>query len=416
MAENRIFGCIGRKLGHSYSVPIHALLADYEYKLIPLEPDELEPFFTERNFSGINVTIPYKQEVMKYLDFIDSDARRVGAVNTVVNRDGKLYGYNTDVAGLEKLLDKTGIEIKDKKVLILGTGGTSKTAAEVCRRRNAKCFFKVSRGGKNEGITYEEAAKNHKDTQVIINCTPVGMYPADFDECPVDTDCFPCLEGIADAIYNPLRTSLVQSGENKKIKSAGGLYMLVMQAAESVKHFIGEEIPDEKAEKVYQTVLNRKRNIVLTGMPTSGKTAIGKLIAEKTGREFADTDELIVKEEGREIKEIFSAEGEEYFRNRESEIIRRLSSRKGLVIATGGGSILRGENVCLLKSNGIICLLDRPVDELKADGTRPLSSDANALSRLYAERYDIYRETCDRIFEVESFEETADSIIKELQL
>ncbi len=416
MTENRIFGCIGRKLGHSYSVSIHALLADYEYKLIPLEPDELEPFFSERSFAGINVTIPYKQEVMKYLDFIDPDAERAGAVNTVVNRDGKLYGYNTDVVGLEKFLDKTEIEIKDKNVLILGTGGTSKTAAEVCRRREAKSFLKVSRSGKSEGITYGDATKMHRDAQVIINCTPAGMFPADFEDCPVDIDAFPLLEGVADAVYNPLRTALVQNGEKKKIRSAGGLYMLVMQAAESVKHFIGKEISDEKAEEVYTAVLNSKRNIVLTGMPTSGKTAVGKLIKEKTGREFVDTDELIVKAEGREIREIFSAEGEEYFRNKESEIIRRLSSRKGLVIATGGGSILKDENVRLLKSNSIICLLDRSFDKLKADGTRPLSSDANALSRLYAERYDIYRETCDRIFEVEFFEETADSIIKELQL
>lgn len=416
MAEKKIYGCIGRNLGHSYSVPIHNLLADYEYELIPLEPHELDGFFAKRDFEGINVTIPYKQDVMKYLDYIDPDAEQTGAVNTVVNQNGKLYGYNTDIYGLEKLIDRAGIEIKGKKVLILGTGGTSKTANTVCVNRGAGEIFKVSRGKKEGSITYGEAVKNHGDAQVIINCTPSGMFPANPGEYPLDIDAFPQLEGITDAVYNPLRTSFVLKGEKKNIKAGGGLYMLVMQAAKSACLFENRVFSFQKAEEVYLKILNSKRNIVLTGMPSSGKTTLGRLIAEKTGKRFIDTDELIVAAEGKSIPDIFALKGEEYFRDKESEIIRKLSAETGVVIATGGGAVLRESNINLLKSNGIICFLDRDFDGLTADLSRPLASDKDALARLYSERYGIYKETCDMMFSVTSVQETADRIIKELKI
>nr|MCR5149965.1 shikimate dehydrogenase [Clostridiales bacterium] len=235
------YGCIGRKLVHSYSVPVHNMLADYEYVLNPMEPYELEEFMTEKKFKGINVTIPYKQDVIKYLDYIDSQADEIGAVNTVVNADGVLKGYNTDAFGMTELIKKAGIAIKDKNVLILGTGGTSKTALYVCNTLGAKSVVRVSRGKKDNVITYEEAYTLCHDTQVIINCTPVGMFPDNLGKTPVDIDLFPRLEGAVDAVYNPLRSQLVLECEKKGIKALGGLYMLVMQAVGAVKLFTGED-------------------------------------------------------------------------------------------------------------------------------------------------------------------------------
>ncbi len=393
--DKLLYGCIGRKLTHSYSVAVHAELAGYDYKLIPLEPGELDGFMREKKWNGINVTIPYKRDVMPYLDFIDPVAEDIGAVNTVVNRNGKLYGYNTDIYGLTALIRKTGVEVSGKKVLITGTGGTSRTAVKAVSLLGAKEFYRVGRNGTDGALTYDEALSEHADTQVIINCTPLGMFPDLIGQTPLDIDRFENPEGVIDAVYNPLRSALVLKAQAKGIKASGGLYMLVMQAVEAVRHFTGEDITPQDCERAYRNVLFSKQNTVLIGMPACGKTTVGKLLADKTGREFIDTDDLIEQSEGRKISEIFARDGEEYFRNKETEIIKSLINKTGAVIATGGGSVLRRENVDALKANGRLYFLDRPLESLVPTQSRPLSSDRESMERKYRERYPVYKSVAD---------------------
>ena len=270
------YGCIGKKLTHSFSKEIHAQLADYRYDLIELTEDEIAPFFAEKAFAAINVTIPYKQTVIPYLDEVSAIAKKIGAVNTIVNRNGKLYGYNTDYYGMKALIEKVGIDLTGKKVLVLGTGGTSKTARVVAADMGAQEVLIVSRSAKEGCITYEEAAKD-SDAQVIINTTPSGMY-LDCESEPIDISAFPQLVGVIDAVYNPLRTNLVLDAQARGIPAEGGLYMLVMQAVVAVEHFLDTEIPKDRADEVFASVYAAKENIVLTGMPGSGKSTVGRLI------------------------------------------------------------------------------------------------------------------------------------------
>ena len=383
------FGLIGEKLGHSYSKEIHNLIADYGYELREVKREELGAFMTERAFSGINVTIPYKKSVMDYLDVISDDAKKIGAVNTVVNRDGKLYGYNTDFYGLKALLIHNGVSVRNKKVLILGSGGTSDTAYNVVTGLNAKEAIKVSRTKKDGFVTYDEAARLHSDADVIINATPVGMYPDD-DGVPVNIGLFPSLSAVIDAIYHPLRTNLVSDAENKGIKACGGLYMLVAQAVYAAALFENKKPDENLIDDVYGKILNDKRNIVLIGMPSSGKTTIGKALAARMGKRFADTDELIVGTTGKSIPEIFEKEGEKVFREIEKKVICDIAVNDGTVIATGGGVILDEKNVLALKRNGVIVYLDRKIDNLIATDSRPLSSNVDDLKKLYAKRKPLY--------------------------
>ena len=383
------FGLIGEKLGHSYSKEIHNLIADYGYELREVKREELGAFMTERAFSGINVTIPYKKSVMDYLDVISDDAKKIGAVNTVVNRDGKLYGYNTDFYGLKALLIHNGVSVRNKKVLILGSGGTSDTAYNVVTGINAKEAIKVSRTKKDGFVTYDEAARLHSDADVIINATPVGMYPDD-DGVPVNIGLFPSLSAVIDAIYHPLRTNLVSDAENRGIKACGGLYMLVAQAVYAAALFENKKPDENLIDDVYGKILNDKRNIVLIGMPSSGKTTIGKALAARIGKRFADTDELIVGTTGKSIPEIFEKEGEKVFREIEKKVICDIAVNDGTVIATGGGVILDEKNVLALKRNGVIVYLDRKIDNLIATDSRPLSSNVDALKKLYAKRKPLY--------------------------
>ncbi len=383
------FGLIGEKLGHSYSKEIHNLIADYGYELREVKREELGAFMTERAFSGINVTIPYKKRVMDYLDVISDDAKKIGAVNTVVNRDGKLYGYNTDFYGLKALLIHNGVSVRNKKVLILGSGGTSDTAYNVVTGLNAKEAIKVSRTKKDGFVTYDEAARLHSDADVIINATPVGMYPDD-DGVPVNIGLFPSLSAVIDAIYHPLRTNLVSDAENRGIKACGGLYMLVAQAVYAAALFENKKPDENLIDDVYGKILNDKRNIVLIGMPSSGKTTIGKALAARMGKRFADTDELIVGTTGKSIPEIFEKEGEKVFREIEKKVICDISVNDGTVIATGGGVILDEKNVLALKRNGVIVYLDRKIDNLIATDSRPLSSNVDDLKKLYAKRKPLY--------------------------
>ena len=406
------YGLIGEKLGHSFSREIHARLRGYDYELRELRPDEVEEFLAKREFRGINVTIPYKETVIPYLDEIDEAAREIGAVNTVVNRGGKLFGYNTDYTGMRELMLREGIEPAGKKVLVLGSGGTSKTAMTVAKSLGAETILRVSRTKRDNCITYEEARKIHSDARIIINATPVGMYP-NGDACPIDIEAFPNLTGVVDAIYNPLRTKLVLAAKARGITAAGGLYMLVGQAAAAAEHFTGEKGDPTDVERVYRELLSEKENLILTGMPGVGKTTIGKILAKRLGREFVDCDDVIVGKTGCDIPTIFAEQGEKAFRDLEAEVIRELSVTGGKVIAPGGGAILRPENVAALKSNGRIIFLDRPLSSITATEGRPLSANREALEARYRERYPIYCATCDAHVEIDgTVGETADAVLE----
>ena len=403
------YGCIGKKLLHSFSKEIHAKLAPYDYELMELSENEIPSFFEQKDFRAINVTIPYKETVIPYLDSISEIAKRIGAVNTIVNKNGKLHGYNTDYYGMKALIEKIGIDLQGKKVLILGTGGTSKTAQAVAKDLGASEIFVVSRNKKEHCITYEEAT-NHPDTEVILNTTPSGMYPH-CDEKPIDISFFPCLQGVVDAVYNPLCTNLVLEAKRKGIKAEGGLYMLVMQAVVAVEKFLDTKIPKETADRVYHSILLSKENIVLTGMPGCGKSTVGKLL-NIDGFQLIDTDLEIEKRCGCTIKELIAQKGEPYFRDLESEVIRVVSSNSSRIISTGGGAVLREENVDCLKRNGKLFFLNASVERLKASEDRPLSDTAEKLKNLYSKRLEIYQATADVVVpDRETPEEEAEYIV-----
>lgn len=387
------YGCIGKKLTHSFSREIHAQLADYAYDLIELSEEEIPPFFEKKDFAAINVTIPYKQTVIPYLDEVSPVAQRIGAVNTIVNRDGRLYGYNTDYYGMKALIEKAGIEMTGKKVLILGTGGTSKTANVVAADMGAAEILTVSRRKSEDHITYEEAVSGHADAQVIINTTPSGMYP-DCGAKPIDVFAFDALEGVIDAVYNPLSTNLILDARKKGAKAEGGLYMLVMQAVVAAEKFLDVKIEKEKADGVFARVLAAKENIVLTGMPGSGKSTVGKLM-NLEGFEFIDTDAEIEKRCGCTIAELIRSRGEKAFRDLESEVIRDVSFVSCRIISTGGGAVLREENIRCLKRSGKIYFINAGLHRLRATSDRPLSDTDEKLAALYAQRLGIYRATAD---------------------
>lgn len=409
-------GLIGRKLGHSYSCQIHQALADYDYRLWELEPEELEPFLRRRDFGGINVTIPYKQQVIPYLDDLSDTARAIGAVNTIVNRSGRLYGDNTDLAGMIALIRRLGLELHGKKVLILGTGGTSKTARAAAQQLGAAEVYRLSRSGREDAVTYEEARRLHGDAAVLINTTPCGMYPA-VEDCPLDPADFPRLEGVVDAVYNPLRTNLVLAARERGIPAQGGLYMLAAQAVYAGALFRGCQAAQADIDLAYHTVLRQVENIVLIGMPSAGKTTVGQLLARRTGKKFTDTDTLAEQRIGMTIADYFRTSGEEAFRAREQETVAEVSAVGGQIIATGGGAILRRENLTALRRNGLLVFLDRPIEQLTATVDRPLASDREALRRRYEERYALYRAAADVYIKNDgSPEEAADQIERQWQI
>ncbi len=388
------YGCIGKKLSHSFSKIIHNQLCDYEYELVEIAPEDLNAFMQKKDFCAINVTIPYKTEVIPYLDSISDTAKQIGAVNTVVNRGGKLYGYNTDFFGMRTLMQKNGIDPNGKKCAILGTGGTSKTATAVLESMGAKEILTVSRTQKPDIITYAEFEKNHRDTQIIINTTPCGMYP-NISESAVDIDGFYNLCGAVDAVYNPLKTEFVLNAQKKGAAAVGGLYMLVTQAAAAAEKFIDTKIAQSEIDRVYNKLLFEKQNIVLVGMPSVGKSTLGRSVAKALGLEFYDSDTEIKKQTKKTIPEIFKDGGENAFRKIEKEVIFELSKKTGCVIATGGGAVLFEANVKNLRQNGKLILIDRPLDSLCAGEGRPLAPDNEHLLKLYNERMPIYTKVCD---------------------
>ena len=389
------YGLIGQKLGHSFSKEIHEMLKSNPYALIELSPNQIEAFLKQKDFSAINVTIPYKTAVIPYLSHIDKSAKEIGAVNTIVNRDGELWGYNTDFYGLCALIKHAKIALQNKKVAILGTGGTSKTALAVANFLGAKEILLVSRREGNGVITYQELTEAHTDVEVLINTTPVGMYP-NTEAAPVDISRFSNLSGLIDAIYNPLRTQLVLDAKRRGIPAEGGLYMLVAQAVRASELFLGCTYEPDTAERIYLELFKNTENIVLSGMPGAGKSTVGKLLAKQMERAFFDLDEEIVRVSGRAIPEIFATDGEPAFRELETRVLCEvLANQKGIVIATGGGAVLKDENIDLLHRNGKIYFIDRPLEELLPTEDRPLASSKEDICKRYRERYERYCATAD---------------------
>ena len=382
------YGLIGEKLGHSFSKIIHEKLADYTYELCPLAKDELDAFMTAKQFKAINVTIPYKQDVIPYCDVLDDSAKRIGVVNTIVNRDGKLFGYNTDFAGFLYNLNAHGITLKDKKVMICGSGGTCKTVTAVAEYMGAKEILVVSRSKKENAVTYEECIR-HKDVDVVVNASPKGMYP-DNGESPLDLSNFPNCKAVVDVIYNPLKTRLLQQAEQLGMKAVNGLEMLVAQAKFAVEHFLSTEIENDKIDQITLELLKQLTNTVLIGMPSSGKTLTGKALCKYIDKTVVDTDAVIVERSGMSIKEMFARHGEAYFRQWEHDVIEEFSKQNGLIIATGGGAIKNEENIQNLKQNGVVMFIDRDLEHLLVTDDRPLSKDTNAVAKLYEERYPLY--------------------------
>ena len=385
------YGLIGEKLGHSFSKIIHEKIADYTYELKEISKENLDSFMRAREFSCINVTIPYKEDVIPYLDYVDYAAKAMGAVNTIVNRDGKLLGYNTDFFGMKLMIEKNSFDLKGAKVLILGSGGTAKTSRAVSEALGAREIVTVSRSGE---VNYNNVSELHKDADFIINTTPCGMYP-DNDGYAIDPALFPSLRGVIDAVYNPLKTTIVSKAEKLGIKGVTGLYMLVAQAVLAAEKFMDKSLDIEKiSDSIFAEIIREKQNIVLIGMPGSGKSTIGKALAEKLGRDFIDTDDMI-KEKYGDISEIFASKGEKYFRDIETQAVKEASKKSGVVIATGGGAVLRQENVDALKQNGVVFFLNRPLEDIIPTSDRPLSSDIESLKKRFEERYGIYKSTGD---------------------
>ena len=418
------YGLIGGKLGHSYSKEIHEAIADYRYDLVEMPPETLGAFFEARAFRALNVTIPYKESVIPFLDEISEKALSIGAVNTVVNRNGKLYGYNTDFSGMCALFRRAGLDPSGKKVMILGTGGTAKTALAVSRHLGASGTVLVSRTGKEGAATYEEAVSSHPDTEILVNATPSGMYP-DEDGLPVDPACFPRLHGVIDVIYHPLRTNLVLKAGRLGIPAEGGLYMLAAQAAEASALFTGltgtEEAPlpsvreriREMTEQAYRKVLSEKRNLVLIGMPSAGKSLAAKLISEMVGRPFVNTDDLVEEKLGEPIPGFIRREGEAAFRALERKAVREASRFEGAVIATGGGTVLDPENTRALKREGKLIFLRRELSALQPAEDRPLSDTLEKLRKMFERRRPVYEAAADGTAEgCEDPVETARAVLR----
>lgn len=380
-------GLLGRKLGHSYSPRIHALLGTYSYSLFEKEPEEIEGFLKNGAFDGINVTVPYKKAVIPYLDGLTPTARRLGAVNTICRRDGQLIGHNTDYLGFQSMVAGSGLTVAGEKVLVLGSGGASNTAVAVLEELGARVVV-ISRKGEN----HYGNLHRHADASVIVNCTPVGMYP-EVEDTPLHPEVFPRLRGILDVVYNPARTKLLLEGEELGLVIRNGLWMLVAQAWEAAQWFQNMPIPQEKIGEIYNLLKGEMENIILIGMPGCGKSTIGRALAERLHREFVDSDQAVAAMAGKSIPKIFEEDGEAVFRALESRALAELGKRSGLVIATGGGCVTRPENYPHLHRNGTIFYLRRNTALLPTDG-RPLSQTETP-EALYARRKPMYQRFAD---------------------
>ena len=383
------YGLLGERLSHRFSPQIHGLLADYDYRLVSLPSEQLPAFLQKKDFLGLNVTIPYKKAVIPYLDALSPVARRIGAVNTIANRGGKLYGENTDYAGLRYAISRAGISLSGKKMLILGSGGTSRTAQAVAEDLGAREIVVVSRTGEHH---YGNLAR-HADAEIVLNTTPVGMFPGN-GAAPLSLAQFPKLAGVVDVIYNPLKTALLLEAESRGLSFTNGLPMLVAQAKAACEFFTQARLPEGRTEEVLKTLEAQLKGVVFVGMPGSGKTTLGKLLAQKLRREFLDSDDVIAATAGKTVPEIFAQEGEAGFRARERAAIAQLTQQPGTVLSVGGGAVLAEENRRALRQNATVVLLCRNLENLPREG-RPLSKSPEALRQLYEVRMPLYRATCD---------------------
>ncbi len=385
----KLYGLLGRKLGHSFSVPIHNYFGCHNYRLYEVEPDALEGFLRQPNIGGVNVTIPYKLDAMRLCDELDESAVSVGAVNVVVNRGGRLIGYNTDKYGFEYAMKSAGFDVRGKKVLVLGSGGASKAVQAGLKSLGAGETIVISRSGENNYGNLNRQTGN----LFIINTTPVGMYP-DCELSPLPRSFFEehSIEGVLDVIYNPLRTRLIlECG----VPSASGLSMLVAQAKAADELFFDTSIDDELINKCLNMLRRERENIVLIGMPGCGKTTVGREIAKLSGRPFVDIDEYITNREKRSPSEIIRSDGENTFREIETDAMRDVLRVGGQVVATGGGAVERSENMYSMRQNGTVYWLKTPLELLKTDD-RPLSSGGiEKVKQLWERRKGMYESMSD---------------------
>lgn len=402
-------GLIGRKLGHSFSSMIHNSLADYSFELYELEPDELESFVKNGNLDAFCVTVPYKKDVMPFLDEISKEALNIGAVNVVVRKkDGKLYGYNTDYFGFDYMVRSSGISIKGKKAIVFGRGGASATVCALLRAKGTTELVTVG----PEDNTHENLLQ-HSDADIVVNATPIGMYPNN-GEVPADLSYFPECKAVFDVIYNPSRTAIMIEAEKREITAVGGLSMLVAQAAKAFEYFTGEQYENGIIERIIEDITLKTENIILIGMPGSGKSTVGSLVAQMLDREFLDSDNEFVSIHGITPAKAITNLGEEKFRLMETQVLSKIAKQSGKVIATGGGAVTERRNYPLLHQNGTIVFLDRDIDKLETTN-RPLSQKSSP-KELYNARIDLYKDfadICVKSTEVKNL--TAEAIVSEFK-
>lgn len=412
------YGLIGEHLGHSFSKQIQTRIAeienvkDYDYQLVELDKEEFKEFMEKKDFKGINVTIPYKKDVIPYLDEMDESAKAIGAVNTIINVDGKLKGYNTDFGGFLYMVKAHNVHMEGKKVLIIGNGGACAAVKAVCKHENAKDIVIVSRSANRGAIGYDEMYTSHLDADIVVNTSPVGMFP-NIVNAPIDVSWFHKLECVLDVVYNPILTSLCFEAQEADIKRVIGLEMLIAQAKYTFEIFENMSFDDSIIDEIKKEMLKDRCNIVLIGMPSAGKTTIGKMLEEKLGKEFFDLDDMIIAKAGKSIPEIFQESGETGFRAIETEVAIEASKMNNKIIATGGGVVKHKVNMDFLRLNGITIFIDRDIDKLiSSDPNRPLSSSKQALQQMYKERYPLYQKYAAYIaVNNANIEETVDDIV-----
>lgn len=412
------YGLIGEHLGHSFSKQIQTRIAeienvkDYDYQLVELDKEEFKEFMEKKDFKGINVTIPYKKDVIPYLDEMDESAKAIGAVNTIINVDGKLKGYNTDFGGFLYMVKAHNVHMEGKKVLIIGNGGACAAVKAVCKHENAKDIVIVSRSANRGAIGYDEMYTSHLDADIVVNTSPVGMFP-NIVNAPIDVSWFHKLECVLDVVYNPILTRLCFEAQEADIKRVIGLEMLIAQAKYAFEIFENMSFDDSIIDEIKKEMLKDRCNIVLIGMPSAGKTTIGKMLEEKLGKEFFDLDDMIIAKAGKSIPEIFQESGEAGFRAIETEVAIEASKMNNKIIATGGGVVKHKVNMDFLRLNGITIFIDRDIDKLiSSDPNRPLSSSKQALQQMYKERYPLYQKYAAYIaVNNANIEETVDDIV-----
>lgn len=401
---SHFYGLLGRKLKHSFSPEIHKFFYDEPYDLFEIEPENLDEFMKSADFKGINVTIPYKKDVIPYCHSLSETAKKIGSVNTIIRREsGTLFGDNTDYYGFSYMVKKGGVSVQGKKAIILGSGGASLTVRHVLADLGTGEIVVISRSGENN---YQNLSR-HFDAQIIVNTTPVGMFPNN-GAVPIDISQFKKAEIVLDIIYNPSKTKLILDAEKCGIKAVNGLSMLVAQAKKSAELFCGKTFDDSVIDKIQTAIERKTKNIILIGMPGCGKTTIGKALSVFLNRKFLDTDNLIEVNTVKTVPDIIKTEGEAAFRKIETEILKEVSKQSGKIIATGGGIVTVSENIDLLKQNSIVFFLDRPLDELEVKG-RPLS-EKNSVETLYQTRIGLYEAVCDEKIHVHGVKETAAEI------